>query len=271
MHQSLATVAREWREARNPFIFVEIRRAEGSTPREEGAAMAVTLQSVAGTIGGGRLEWDAIDSARAMLRAGETRREDTIHLGPAIGQCCGGRVTLSFRTIDAEEIDALAAVEERANAGAPNVFIYGAGHVGRALARALAPLPFRVTLVDERNDELALADAPGVTIVRTDAPVGVAEQAPDFSAHVIMTHSHALDSLIAGAVMERGRFRYLGIIGSRTKRNSFRKAFREMGVPPEMIARVVCPIGGSRVKDKRPEVIAALAAAEIATALLSTD
>jgi xanthine/CO dehydrogenase XdhC/CoxF family maturation factor len=113
--------------------------------------------------------------------------------------------------------------------------------------------------------------APEADLIRSDAPAGLAESAPENAAHVVMTHSHALDSVIAGAVLERGRFRYLGIIGSRTKRNSFRRAFREIGIAPEMIARVVCPIGGSRVKDKRPEVIAALAAAEIATALLAGD
>jgi xanthine dehydrogenase accessory factor len=133
----------------------------------------------------------------------------------------------------------------------------------------LAPLPFHVTLADGRRAELALADGSDVSLLETDALAGLAESAPDNAAHVVMTHSHALDSLIAGAVLERGRFRYLGIIGSKTKRASFRRAFRGMGLPEEAIRRVFCPIGGGRVRDKRPEVIAALAAAEIAEALLS--
>ncbi len=233
--------------------------------------MIVSASGVAGTIGGGKLEWDAIDAARAMLAEGRSHDMRIVHLGPAIGQCCGGRVTLAISRIGTAEAEAMARNEAEAAGMRPHVLIYGAGHVGRALARALAPLPFHVTLIDERDDELTRAAAPGVRLVRSDAPAALAESAPDDAAHVVMTHSHALDSLIAAAVMERGRFRYLGIIGSRTKRNAFRNAFRKLGIPAPMIARVVCPIGAAAVRDKRPEVIAALAAAEIATALLSGD
>jgi xanthine dehydrogenase accessory factor len=271
MHQSLATVARQWRDSGLAMICVSVLRAEGSTPREVRAAMLVTTQAVAGTIGGGRLEWNAIEMAREMIVDGKSTREVVVHLGPAIGQCCGGRVTLGFNSPTASEIAAMAEAEAAEAAARPHAIIYGAGHVGRALARALSALPFHVTLVDERANELARADAPGARLIASQAPVAVAEQAPDGSAHAVMTHSHALDSLIAGAVLERGRFRYLGLIGSRTKRNSFRRAFRAIGVAPDAIARVVCPIGGSAVNDKRPEVIAALAAAEIATALLAGD
>jgi xanthine dehydrogenase accessory factor len=230
--------------------------------------MLVTADQAVGTIGGGRLEWDAIDAARAMLAAGDARREIVVHLGPAIGQCCGGRVSLVLETLSDERIDAMARSEAQEAGAHPHVMLYGAGHVGRALARALAPLPLQVTLADSRDDELERAAGTGATLRRTDAPMALAQGAPDDAAHVVMTHSHALDSLIAAAVIERGRFRYLGVIGSRTKRNSFRRAFRELGLPADMIARVVCPIGGGRVRDKRPEVIAALAAAEIVEALL---
>jgi xanthine dehydrogenase accessory protein XdhC len=233
--------------------------------------LLVADDDIAGTIGGGRLEFDAIASARAILAGVQTQPWTIVQLGPAIGQCCGGRVTLGFdRPGDAEIADMVRDATGCA-ASRPEVLIYGAGHVGRALARALGPLPLRVKLIDGRQDELDRAMAPEADLIRSDAPAGLAESAPENAAHVVMTHSHALDSVIAGAVLERGRFRYLGIIGSRTKRNSFRRAFREIGIAPEMIARVVCPIGGSRVKDKRPEVIAALAAAEIATALLAGD
>ncbi len=245
---------------------VSIEGVTGSTPRDAGTRMIVTPDAVAGTIGGGRLEWDAIATARALLQGDTAVQTMDIALGPAIGQCCGGRVTLRIERMTSTLIQFLISSEQSVQHA--TIFIYGAGHVGRALATALAPLPFTVSLVDSRSEELAHFRAHGVTLLHTDKPLSVAENAGDGSAHVIMTHSHAIDSLIAAAVLEQDRFGYLGIIGSRTKRNSFRKAFREIGIPADRIARVVCPIGGMGVKDKRPEVIAALVAAEIVVAML---
>jgi xanthine dehydrogenase accessory factor len=267
--QSLGDTARGWRDLGIPFACVTVATTAGSTPREQGAVMLVSGDAIAGTIGGGRLEWDAKDRARAMLNTTERYMEMMVHLGPSIGQCCGGRVSLRFEIMSDAQIDALTS-SGRAEADArPSVYIYGAGHVGRALARALAPLPFKVTLTDSRAGELGQSNAPDVTLLLCQAPAVLAETAPPGSAHVVMTHSHALDSLIAAAVMERGQFRYLGIIGSRTKRKSFHHAFQEMGLPAAVMARVVCPIGGVEVRDKRPEVIAALTAAEITIAILS--
>lgn len=230
--------------------------------------MLVAADETAGTIGGGRLEWDAVAQARSMLAGGERAALAVVPLGPAIGQCCGGRVTIAYDSPDTAEAERMAAEAAEALAARPTVLIYGAGHVGRALALALAPLPFRVMLADGRAGELARATAAGIEIRATDALASLAEQAPDDSAHVVMTHSHALDCIIAATVLERGRFAYLGVIGSKTKRASFRRAFREMGIGDDVIRRVACPIGGGDVRDKRPEVIAALAAAEIARALL---
>jgi xanthine dehydrogenase accessory factor len=252
-------------DARESFAVV----TAGSTPRERGAAMVVSRASVAGTIGGGRLEWDAIEAARAMLRERSKSRAISVALGPAIGQCCGGRVTLTLEPGEKRHVQALKQQETREHAARPLVMIYGAGHVGRALAQALALLPFRITLVDSRAGELELCNVSGLETILTEAPVALAEQAREGSAHVVMTHSHALDCQIAAAVLERDAFRYLGIIGSKTKKASFRKAFRAIGLTEERIGRVVCPIGGGSVSDKRPEVIAALAAAEITTALLA--
>jgi xanthine dehydrogenase accessory factor len=251
-------------------ILVRISAAAGSTPREQGAWMAVTASGVTGTIGGGRLEWDAVATARGMLASGESTREEIIALGPAIGQCCGGRVSLEYARLTPALHAKLAEEVRRATTACPCVLIYGAGHVGRALARALAPLPLHVTLIDSRPEELALTDARGVKLLASDNPAAVAESAPTRAAHVVMTHSHTLDSLIASALLERGDFAYLGLIGSATKRAAFFSAFRAMGFEETKLTRITCPIGGSAVADKRPEVIAALTAAEIITAVLSS-
>lgn len=269
----LSTVARHWHAKGDAFAMISVSEALGSTPREVGAVMLVSAVEMAGTIGGGRLEWDAINAARAMLEAGDSSRELTVTLGPAIGQCCGGRVVLHIKGVGTEDVEALQAAENATHSAMPNVMIYGAGHVGRALALALASLPFKTSLVDSREAELSLAKSlfvkrDCVTLLHTDSAIALAETAPAGTAHIIMTHSHALDSLIAAAVLERNAFSYLGIIGSQTKRTSFCRAFKELGLPAESIARIVCPIGGNSVQDKRPEVIAALVAAELIWVLL---
>jgi xanthine dehydrogenase accessory factor len=250
------------------IALITVSQAKGSTPREAGVRMLVSGSRIAGTIGGGRLEWDAIAAARRMLADGADRMQLDIPLGPEIGQCCGGRVALVIERLDKPAADALRDEIARALARRPAVFVFGAGHVGRALALALAPLPFAVTLADSRTDAFDGFTAGAVTAILRDDLSALAENAPPQSAFVVMTHSHALDSLIAATVLSRGDFRYLGLIGSATKRALFLSAFRDIGIADDRIARLTCPIGGAGVRDKRPAVIAAMTAAEIAAAML---
>jgi xanthine dehydrogenase accessory factor/xanthine dehydrogenase large subunit len=253
------------------FAIVSVSAAKGSTPREAGATMIVSLDRASGTIGGGRLEWDAMAAARSMLESGSNMRAISVALGPSIGQCCGGNVTIIVERGDEAGLAALVERERLASESLPQVIIYGAGHVGRALAEALALLPLRVTLTDSRSAELDLAQVPGINRLLSEAPVVVAEAAAANAAHVIMTHSHALDSLIACVILEKNRFSYLGIIGSRTKRTTFLKAFRAMGFADTVLKRITCPIGGAGLRDKRPQVIAAMTAAEIMIAISRED
>jgi xanthine dehydrogenase accessory factor len=254
---------------RDPVIVVTVLAAAGSTPREAGARMLVTTRSLQGTIGGGRLEWDAIAAARTMIADGRTVGAMTIPLGPSIGQCCGGRVTLDFRRLDRDLAAEIRSEQTRSKASRPRTVIYGAGHVGRALARAMALLPVRVTLIDSRQEELEREPLPGVELVAATSPADVVISVPAGAAHVVMTHSHALDSLVVAEVLARADFAYLGLIGSATKRETFRKALREIGFDDAALGRMRCPIGGSRLRDKRPAVIAAMVAAEIAEILLA--
>ena len=248
-------------------ILVTVTRARGSTPREAGALMLVTATETSGTIGGGRLEFDAIDRARAMLSSGESSDKMDVPLGPEIGQCCGGRVLLSLQRVDAAVFGALRAEEQAARAARPRVLIFGAGHTGRALAAALAPLPLNVTLVDSRPETLAgLPEA--VETVAAALPEAEIERAPAGTAFLVMTHDHALDFLIASAALARNDAAYVGMIGSATKRERFRRHLQGDGLEAEF-SRLVLPIGGSGLRDKRPEVIAALTAAELALCLFS--
>lgn len=260
MSEALAPLLCDWLAAGVPAIRVLVERAAGSTPREAGVAMVVTAEGVRGTIGGGRLELDAVATARAMLRGGETLRQWDVPLGPEIGQCCGGHVTLSAERADARVLAELAAEEAALR---PTVLLFGAGHVGRALARALAPLPFRVRWIDERPEEFGPAVGGNVTVVPSANWEVEIETAPEGAACVVLTHSHALDSLITAAALERDTFAYVGLIGSLTKRRRFERAFRDIGIPEVRIRTLVCPIGDRGLRDKRPEVIAALTAAEL--------
>lgn len=234
------------------MIRVTISSAKGSTPRETGAEMIVKTNGTSGSIGGGQLEYMAIDRARQMLAKGELRAEMDIPLGPEIGQCCGGRVVLSLAWIDALPPEPTK----------PRVMIFGAGHVGRALARALCLMPLEVLLLDQRIEELALArDLPTRLTALPEADL---RHAPEGTSYVILTHDHALDFLLAAEALRRPDAPYIGLIGSATKRAQFNHFAREQGVDP---ARLICPIGAGASQDKRPEVIAALTAAELITRL----
>jgi xanthine dehydrogenase accessory factor len=249
--------------ARNSAAIVaELTAVRGSSPRPAGTFMLVGTAASIGTIGGGALEHMVIDRARQVLRDGIAGDELDVPLGPEIGQCCGGRVKVGMRVVDAgkaEELVGRAAADEAAQ---PSIFVFGSGHVGQALARALALLPLRVTIVDTRADELRGLPQ-GVTARVAAMPESVVRAAPPHSGYVILTHDHALDFLIAQEALARRDSPYVGMIGSITKRARFSSWFKAEGGNPEVLRRLVMPIGGQGLGDKRPEVIAALAAAEI--------
>lgn len=252
---------------REGIVLVRIETAEGSTPREAGACMAVSPNAIAGTIGGGQLEFHCIDIARHMLSEGAEDQLLDIPLGPQMGQCCGGRVRVSLHHAGAAEIALFGAREKAEAAARPPVLIFGAGHTGRALAHALAPVPLSVSLIDDRDDVMSGLPA-AVTCIRMADPVDAVASAPAKAAFVVLSHSHALDYRLAEAVLARGDASYVGMIGSATKRARFEASFLRSGGRREALTRLTCPIGGSDVDDKRPEVIAALTAAELVRCLL---
>jgi xanthine dehydrogenase accessory factor len=224
--------------------------------------MVIAPNAMIGTIGGGALEYMVIDRARQALRGGEAPEGLDIPLGPEIGQCCGGRVQVSLRVLTAKQAEALVARLRADEAALPHVFMFGSGHVGRALAKALVALPLSVHVIDTRPDELrGLPD--GVEAKAVPMPEAVVRSAPAGSAYVILTHDHALDFMIAAEALNRGDSPYVGMVGSKTKRAKFASWYRAEGGTEEALRRLVLPIGAFGLVDKRPEVIAALAAAEI--------
>ena len=282
-----AAVARHGRVAR-----VVIAGHEGSSPRETGTAMLVWQEGQSGTIGGGALEWLAAQRARAMLSQGG-RRLDREALGPNIGQCCGGAVTLLTEVYDISLVDALPedvvartidgremplAVQhllKRQRAGdAPvksqlvqgwmvepvtqrqnPVWIWGAGHVGRAILNVLEPFPiFALTWVDTDRDRFPQVIPAGVTPVWSGNPALLAAHAPTEAMHVIVTYSHALDLELCHQLLVRGS-KFLGVIGSATKAARFRSRLKALGHLPQDIAKMACPIG-DRGLGKHPQAIA---------------
>ncbi len=276
---------REFIAGSGPVALVEVAGTRGSTPREKGAYMLVSPTSTHGTIGGGQLEYMAIDKARQLLGVGPARRGEQpaqhridvhevcatldVPLGPEIGQCCGGRVEVLIRAVGEAIATDLVAAAEAAEERLPHFYIFGGGHVGKAIAAAASLLPLHTVVVETRAEELEGIGA-GVETRLTAMPEEMVREAPAGSVFAVLTHDHALDFLIAAEALKRDDTVYVGMIGSRTKKATFRSWFLKTAAGTEQeFSRLVSPIGGDAVKDKRPAVIAALAVAEIVTVLAS--
>lgn len=246
-----------------------ITEVRGSSPRETGAEMFVRQETICGTIGGGQLEHRAILAARAMLEVGDMSTRVQLPLGPEIGQCCGGWVEIRATRMSAGDRCKAVLDAQAADAALPSVYILGAGHVGRAIANQLQHLPLRTVLVDQRAGELAMSRA-RVEQRHSAIPEFEIMSAPPGSAFIVLTHDHGLDFLLASAALQRGDAVYVGMIGSATKRARFRSwcAAQCGGLP---VDDLVCPIGTGGNRDKRPAVIAAYVAAEVAAALTSAE
>lgn len=232
-------------------VRITVAASRGSAPREPGAAMLVRADGTEGTIGGGALEWEAMRLARAMLADGLPEMRRTFPLGPALGQCCGGSVTLAFRATGAMPVPR----------GAP-LWIWGAGHVGRALVHSLSPLPdFFLSWVDTDAARFP-QDIPGNVhrIVAAD-PVTLAPHAGAAAHHLIVTYSHEIDLALCDVLLRRG-FASCGLIGSATKWARFRRRLAQLGHRPDRIDRILCPIGDPSL-GKHPQAIAIGVAARL--------
>lgn len=289
-----AAVATHRRVAR-----VVVASAAGSVPREVGASMLVWADGQSGTIGGGALEWEAAAMARAALATGD--RLDRVPLGPARGQCCGGAVTLLTEVWDGARLACVADAGwvrplpgtggdmplkvanrlRRARHGeAPlvteqvqgwmieplarpfrHLWVWGAGHVGRALVAVLSPLPgVALTWVDVAPDRFPPDVPPGVTCLALPDPAAAVATAPATAEHLVLTFSHALDLALCHALLCHG-FARAGLIGSATKWARFRSRLAALGHAPQAIHRIDCPIGDPAL-GKHPQAIAIGVAAE---------
>jgi xanthine dehydrogenase accessory factor len=241
----------ELREKGRPCALVVVTEIRGSGPREAGARMIVSGgQLVHGTIGGGNLEKLAIEHATELLAGKKAVSESVSYpLSEAVGQCCGGEVTLFFETFPWTR---------------RRIAIFGAGHVAQAIGGLANYLSADLVLIDPRDERTIQPAMPRnrpFELTLVDAPEEEVDSLPDDALVLIMTHNHALDLEIVARAIKRD-FAYLGLIGSDRKWARFQKRLSQRGFTDAQIAKVRCPIGVSK-HSKEPTAIAISVAAEL--------
>lgn len=300
-------------------VLVTIFAFQGSAPRESGARMVVRADGgFFGTIGGGALEWEAIAHARSELARRELKEPDgcslfqirRFALGPELGQCCGGSVSVGFEIVDVTQksmvvrlaneekrcplftthgviseignvdrkivgdialgdgrenafIDAIGDLVEQFGEWRRPLYLFGAGHVARALVLTLAHHAFSIHWIDTRKDGFPGHFPQNTTAYCLERPVDVLDAAPHDAFVLIMTHSHTLDEDIVAVALAKAKFGYVGLIGSETKKSRFLKRLNGRGLTQSMIDKMVCPIGISGIGSKAPGSIALSVAAQL--------
>ncbi len=230
-------------------ILITVVANRGSTPRDAGTKMIVTAEDTYETIGGGHLEHKAIKQARQRLAAHcSSVQLESFALGASLGQCCGGTIQLLFEPI---------------NPPALHIALFGAGHVAKALVPLLGNLPCQVTWIDNRAEQFPAVFPPNVTHCVSEEPVEEVPDLPAFSYCLVMTHNHQLDQALVEALLKRDDYRYLGMIGSNTKRRKFEHRLRHKGFDENSIKQLHCPVGLAGVCGKLPGEIAVSIAAEL--------
>jgi xanthine dehydrogenase accessory factor len=280
-----------------PFCLVAVADLKGSAPREIGAVMLVYADHIKGSIGGGALEHQAIETAfSGFIKTGFKRQVRSYALGPSLGQCCGGTVRLMFEwygpdgrsfvapllgdgaSYSLHDLDGQKIPKICPRSGMPRsktalalslqhqtgqVFIYGAGHVGRAVIELARHLNCQLYWVDVDEDRYPHTIPPEVIKLPARTPEAIAARAPKDTIHLIMTYSHQLDYEIASALLSRGQFAKCGLIGSKTKAARFRKRLGETGLANAQLDRLICPIGLVEVKGKAPFQVALSVTAQL--------
>jgi xanthine dehydrogenase accessory factor len=227
---------------------VTVVKVEGSTPRDTGAKMLVTSEGLAwGSIGGGKLEALAIEDAKASLGKGEPSYQ-SYPLCVKAGQCCGGNTEVFIEVLGR----------------GPLLYLFGAGHVGRALCHVLRGTPFTLHVVDPRPEWLQSSELPPGLQLHGEGWLHFAKQA-EWSDRVyaaVMTHSHDVDLEVIRDLASR-ETAYLGLIGSRTKWARFQSLLKTDGITQARLDRIRCPIGLDLGPGKAPQEIAIAIAAQL--------
>ena len=236
------------------FVLVTVLSVEGSSPRAQQTKMVVTQDRIFDSVGGGKLEYEAIQTARSMLseKVAAIKRRD-FKLGADLTQCCGGSMELLFEHFPGCDF---------------NIVLFGAGHVGAALISILSELPCRVRWMDSRQEYLQSAnDMVGpsgkITVASMQNPYQALEGCAPGSWYLIMTHSHEVDFELCEAILGRDDINYCGLIGSKSKAASFRGRLKRKGYSETEIGRLTSPVGIPLGAGKTPMEVAVSISAQL--------
>lgn len=239
----------ELRRQNQLAVLVTVTKSSGSTPRKSGAKMIVLPDGTFfGTVGGGAPEHQALEDARTCF---EQMHGDTFNIPlkqrgeiPA----CGGTMELYMELVN----------------NGPCLYLFGAGHIGQALCRVLDGTPFRIHLVDERDEWLnspALPDSVMCHNARWSEFIQQADWCDKRTFVVIVTYSGTVDQQVLEELLPHPS-RYVGMIGSKGKWAGVRKNLEEKGLE---LSDVRCPIGHNNGGDSPQEIAISIASQLLAT------
>jgi xanthine dehydrogenase accessory factor len=242
-------------------VLISVCRTAGSVPREVGARLWLDQAGSLGTIGGGQLEYRALAIAEQLLVAPSSAPQlERFPLSARVGQCCGGTVWLAFEHVVRGQLPSGPRTVGFADGTnwqdtwatkLPVVYLFGAGHVGEALAKILQDLPLNLHWFDSRDNTPAQ---------QLDDPCKAVKQAPANAYFLVLTHSHAEDLDLIEAILNRADAQWIGLIGSATKRAQFNDKLAAKGLA---MSAVNCPIGLAISPSKHPTAIAVAVAAQL--------
>ena len=236
---------------REEIIKAKIINTEGSVPSSTGNYMLISKKDIYGTIGGGHLEYLVINKSKKLLESKIKKSETlSIPLGPGIGQCCGGYVQIQL-TYYNNGHESLENFKENTD-----LFIFGAGHIGQALCSKLLDLNFNIHLIDSRQNLLLMNEYKDIDYIFANKPWELVKNLTPNSYYIILTHSHDFDFKIINEILIYNSFKFIGLIGSKTKKNRFSSRLRNNGHNQNLIDLIECPVGLNIKHSKEPNEIA---------------
>jgi len=224
-------------------VLITVLSVVGSVPRASGAKMVVTATAAHDTIGGGNLEFQAIAQAREylQLRSRQSQQRE-FTLGSDLSQCCGGRVRLLFEVFPSPLL---------------NVALFGAGHVGSAVAQILSDIDCSLNWFDQRADYLqGKQNARNIRRHVFVHPYLAVESCAPGTSFLILTHSHEIDFELVEATLSRDDVAFCGLIASNSKAAKFRNRLRRKGFSAQEICRLIAPVGSNAGQHKEPMAVA---------------
>ena len=238
---------------KNIIVKGKIVNVKGSSPNKIDDIILISHDTIFGTIGGGNLEYILVEEAKNLINNKIKRKTFNIALGPGIGQCCGGYVQIQL-SLHSNSSEALK--NEKLNGDKnSNLYIFGAGHIGQALIAKLENINFNTFLIDSREDFLKMTNVNNINYLLSKKPWEIVNRLKDNSFFVVLTHSHDYDLKILNEVLKKD-FTFLGLIGSKTKKNRFFKRLIDNGHNKSLVETIECPIGINIGNSKDPDEIA---------------